>query len=108
MKRYLVTVRRLDCSSYSVDDRVTGIRYTNAQKRYAFKDYPGTLQELANDIEIEEIRPYLRLYGKAYKLRINNVTRTSELFIELNAAGEYKKWYDELLAGMPWGPKDPY
>lgn len=108
MKRYLVTVRRLDCSSYSVDDRVTGIRYTDAQKRYAFKDYPGTLQELANDIEIEELRPYLRLYGKAYKLRINNVTRTPELFIELNAAGRHKKWYDKLLAGMPWGPKDPY
>lgn len=108
MKRYFVTVTKFDGSLYTVEDRITGKFYPVQDAGTAFADYPGTLQELANDIEIEEVRPYLGVYVKAYKIRINSVTRTPKLYAVLNGAGKHKKWYDELLAGMPWGPKDIY
>lgn len=108
MKRYFVTVTIFDGSLYTVEDRITRKYYPIRDAGAAFADYPGTLQELANDIEIEEVRPFLELYGTAYKLRMGSAKRIPELYMELNETGEYKKWYGELLAGMPWGPKDIY
>ena len=108
MKRYLVTVTKFDGSLYTVEDRITGKFYPVRDAGEAFADYPGTLQELANDIEIEEVMPFLELYGTAYKLRRSGLKKLPELYMELNGTGEYKKWSGELLAGMPWGPKDIY
>lgn len=39
---------------------------------------------------------------------MSSAKRIPELYMELNETGEYKKWYGELLAGMPWGSKDIY
>lgn len=108
MKRYLVTVKQYDGRWYTVYDRVKGVHYPVQDVHEAFADYPGTLQELANYIEIEELRPYLGVYVEAYKVKINSVTRTPKLYAVLNGAGISKKADDELLAGMPWGPKDLY
>lgn len=108
MKHYLVTVMQYDGRWYTVYDRVKGVHYPVQDVHEAFADYPGTLQELANDIEIEELRRYLGVYVEAYKVRINSVTKTPKLYAVLNGAGISKKANDELLAGMPWGPKDFY
>lgn len=91
MKRYFVTVTKFDGSLYTVEDRITGKFYPIRDAGAAFADYPGTLQELANDIEIEEVRPFLGVYGTAYKLRMSSAKRIPELYMELNGAEKHKK-----------------
>ena len=97
MKRYLVIIRKYDGSEYSVDDRVTGKHYFVGEGYRAFKDYPGTIQELASDIEIIENYPVLGKYGDAYKIKKNEKLGTPELFLELNSLGRHKQYMEKLF-----------
>ncbi len=97
MKRYLVTVYEFDGSEYTVDDRLTGKHYGIGAEQIAFKDYPGTIQQLASEIEIVESSRFLGLYGTEYKLRRNSLTKAPELFLKLNGVGLTEKFHRWLF-----------
>ena len=66
-------------------------------EQIAFKDYPGTIQQLASEIEIVESSRFLGIYGTEYKLRRNNLTKAPELFLKLNGVGLTEKFHRWLF-----------
>lgn len=105
MKRYLVHVYRYDGKRFTVFDRVKNKKYYCADTPEAFEDYPGTIQELAQDIDFtEESMKILNRYGKAYKIGYNDFWKRPYLFMELNDAGKYKRHNEKIWSGHPCGP----
>lgn len=96
MRRYLFRVRRFNSDSfnegsidYDVYDRLTGKTFKGYDYVDAFMDYPGTIQELANDMEIEDVVPILGVYGDRYM-----VTKANDrpyLYLELNDKGRRER-----------------
>ncbi|MGN0892764.1 MAG: hypothetical protein ACI4Q0_05765 [Oligosphaeraceae bacterium] len=97
MKRYLVKVKTFDASLYEVLDRYTGKYYDAWVFGVAFRDYPGTLEQLAADIEFtEESIDNLNTYGVRYYVAMHEALKAPRLYMELNEKGKFeKKWREE-------------
>ncbi|MGN0867814.1 MAG: hypothetical protein ACI4SG_09100 [Oligosphaeraceae bacterium] len=96
MKRYLVRVYKFDPGSYAtihynVRDRLTGKSYSGLDTIEAFKDYKGTIQELANDMDIEDEYPILGVYGDRYIVSNKSWTGFPFLYLELNEKGKRER-----------------
>ena len=97
MKRYLVKVKTFDASLYEVLDRYTGKYYDAWVFGVAFRDYPGTLEQLAADIEFtEESIDNLNTYGVRYYVAMHEALKAPRLYMELHEKGKFeKKWREE-------------
>ena len=92
MKRYLVNVKTFNASLYEVLDRFTGRYYDGWVYRRAFRDYPGTLEQLAADIEFtEESIDNLNTYGIRYYVAMNETWKAPWVYMELNEEGLFEK-----------------
>ncbi len=91
MKRYLVKVKSFDASLYEVLDRLTGRYYDGWDYSRAFRDYPGTLEQLAADIDFTEASiDNLNTYGVRYYVAMDEVWKAPRVYMELNKEGEYE------------------
>lgn len=92
MKRYLVKVKSFDASLYEVLDRYTGKYYDAWVFCVAFRDYPGTLEQLAADIEFtEESIDNLNTYGVRYYVAMDETWKAPWVYMELNEEGLFEK-----------------
>ena len=90
MKRYLVKVKSFDASLYEVLDRYTGRNY-DWDYGYAFRDYPGTLEQLAADIDFTEASiDNLNTYSVRYYVAMDEMIKAPRVYMELNEEGEYE------------------
>lgn len=96
MKRYLVKVKSFDAGLYEVLDRYTGRNY-DWDYGYAFRDYPGTLEQLAADIDFTEASiDNLNTYGVRYYVAMDEKLNVPWVYMELNENGLFEKeWREE-------------
>lgn len=97
MKRYLVKVKTFNASLYEVLDRFTGRYYDGWVYSRAFRDYPGTLEQLAADIDFTEGSiDKLNTYGVRYYVAMHEAWKAPRVYMELNEKGKFKKkWREE-------------
>ena len=96
MKRYLVNVKTFNASLYEVLDRYTGKFYDAWVFGVAFRNYPGTLEQLAADIEFTEASiENLNTYGVRYYVAMNETWKAPWVYMELNEKGKFEKEWGE-------------